>query len=118
MIHTKCFRFVLIAGMIISLTPVHLEAKTHIDPSASLGQDIAALEDEQKIIALEGHVQGKSKKAGVVTLQLDGQVEFIRFNEKTVGLDYANKGENVVVRYAGTKNNKMAIELKLHLPAT
>lgn len=59
-----------------------------------------------------GKVTGKSNKAKTITIEVAGKNEFVKFDDKTVGVDHAVEGEASIIQFEMRGSDRFATSIK------
>ena len=59
-----------------------------------------------------GKVTGKSNKAKTITIEVKGKNEFVKFDDKTVGIDHAVEGEASIIAFEMRGSDRYATDIK------
>lgn len=88
----KWIPFLLLTGL---LTAGH--AALAITPA--LAADPAPQAAPQNANSFTGKITGKSNKAKTISIEVSGKNEFVKFDDKTVGIEHAADGEAAIVQF-------------------
>lgn len=84
-------------------------------PPGLTAEGKAAATQKAEVQSLAGSVTGVSRKARLITLDVDNSVQTVRFDEETVGLEHAVVGEAAVVEYRVDGTERVATVIKQRL---
>ena len=86
----KWIPFLLLTGLLVSGPP--------LSGSRAFAADTAS-QAAQSANTLTGKVTGKSNKAKTISIEVKGKNEFVKFDDKTTGLEHADEGEAAVIQF-------------------
>ena len=84
-------------------------------PGLAAEEKGAAAAQKAEVQSLAGSVTGVSRKARLITLDVDNSVQTVRFDEETVGLEHAVVGEAATVEYRVDGTERVATVIKQRL---
>jgi hypothetical protein len=102
---TSVFLAALVAAT-LGLAPPGLTA----DPPAAV-----AAAQKTEVQSLAGSITGFSRKARLITMDVDQSVQTVRFDEATIGLDHAAVGEAAIVEFRMDGAERVATVIKQKL---
>lgn len=76
-------------------------------PAAVVKQEVKKEEN-----VYQGKVVGVSKKAKTISVQVGDKTQMVKFNDATNGMEFAQKGEAAIIKYAMIGNDKVATVIK------
>lgn len=96
--------FLLLAGLLtagpsLSTTPAH-------------AAEPAAASAAQSANTFAGRVTGKSNKAKTISIEVGGKNEFVKFDDKTVGVEHAVEGEASIIQFELRGDDRFATSIK------
>jgi len=80
-------------------------------PSAALAANPAP-QATQSANTFVGKVTGKSNKAKTISIEVNGKNEFVKFDDKTVGVDHAVEGEASIIQFEMRGSDRFATSIK------
>ena len=66
----------------------------------------------QSANTLAGKVTGKSNKAKTITIEVNGKNEFVKFDDKTAGIEHAVEGEASIIQFEMRGDDRFATDIK------
>ncbi|MBA3004082.1 MAG: rhodanese-like domain-containing protein [Desulfurivibrio sp.] len=100
----KWIPFLLLTGLLVS-------GPSLSGSSAAFAADPApkAAQNEN---SFAGKVTGKSNKAKTISIEVKGKNEFLKFDDKTTGLEHADEGEAAVIQFEMRGADRFATVIK------
>ncbi len=80
--------------------------------SPALAADPAPQAAPQNANAFTGKITGKSNKAKTISIEVQGKNEFLKFDDKTTGLEHAIEGEAAIVQFEMRGADRVATAVK------
>ncbi|MDG4476257.1 rhodanese-like domain-containing protein [Thiovibrio frasassiensis] len=99
----KWLPFLLVTGLLVSGPSLTGPPAFAADPAPQAAQ---------KTNSLAGKVSGKSNKAKTISIEVKGKTEFLKFDDKTTGLEHADEGEAAVIQFEMRGDEKYATTIK------
>ena len=84
-------------------------------PGLTAEAGTAASAQKAEVQSLSGNITGVSRKARLITLDVDNSVQTVRFDEETVGLEHAVVGEAAIVEFRVDGDERVATVIKQRL---
>ncbi|MFZ5761321.1 MAG: rhodanese-like domain-containing protein [Thermodesulfobacteriota bacterium] len=87
-------------------------------PASNAAEPAAAQQQNKNVYA--GKILGVSKKAKSISIELDARSEMVKFDDKTMGMEFAKEGEGAVITFEERGGDKVATVIKpkvVKLPA-
>ncbi len=99
----KWIPFLLLTGLLVSGPPLSGSRAFAADPAPQASQSANTL---------TGKVTGKSNKAKTISIEVKGKNEFLKFDDKTTGLEHADEGEAAVIQFEMRGDDRFATTIK------
>ncbi|HIJ89810.1 MAG: rhodanese-like domain-containing protein [Desulfobulbaceae bacterium] len=99
----KCIPFLLFTAFLVT--------GPTLSPSSALAEDPAP-QAAQNTNTLAGKITGKSNKAKTITIEVKGKNEFIKFDDKTAGIEHAVEGEASIIQFEMRGDDRFATSIK------
>lgn len=100
----KWIPFLLLTGLLVS--------GPSLSGSPALAADPAPQAAPQNANSLTGKITGKSNKAKTISIEVGGKNEFVKFDDKTAGLEHAVDGEAAIVQFELRGTDRFATVVK------
>lgn len=110
MSETKLHRwipFLLLTGL-LTTGPV-------FDTTPARAAEPAVATAAQSANSFAGRVTGKSNKAKTISIEVSGKNEFVKFDDKTVGIEHAVEGEASIIQFEMRGDDRFATSIKAKL---
>jgi len=99
----KWIPFLLLTGLLVSGPPLSGSRALAADPAPQAAQSANTL---------TGKVTGKSNKAKTISIEVAGKNEFVKFDDKTVGIEHAVEGEASIIAFEMRGSDRYATSVK------
>jgi len=100
----KWIPFLLLTGL--------LAGGPSLSGSPALAADPAPQAAAQNANAFTGKITGKSQKAKTISIEVGGKNEFVKFDDKTAGVDHAVEGEASIIQFEMRGDDRFATSIK------
>lgn len=95
--------FLLLTGLLVGGPTLSGSAALAADPAPQAAQNTNTF---------AGKVTGKSNKAKTITIEVNGKNEFVKFDDKTAGVDHAVEGEASIIQFEMRGSDRFATDIK------
>lgn len=95
--------FLLLTGLLVSGPTLSGSPALAADPAPQAAQSANTF---------AGKVTGKSNKAKTISIEVNGKNEFVKFDDKTVGVDHAVEGEASIIAFEMRGADRFATSIK------
>jgi rhodanese-related sulfurtransferase len=99
----KWIPFLLFTGLLVSGPSLSSSVALAADPAPKAAQSANTF---------AGKVTGKSNKAKTISIEVGGKNEFVKFDDKTVGVDHAVEGEASIIQFEMRGGDRFATDIK------
>lgn len=89
-----------------------LTAGPTLSTTPALAAESAAVSAAQSANTFAGRVTGKSNKAKTISIEVGGKNEFVKFDDKTVGVEHAIEGEASIIQFELRSDDRFATTIK------
>lgn len=99
----KWIPFLLFTGLLVSGPTLSGSLALAADPAPQAAQSANTF---------AGKVTGKSNKAKTITIEVGGKNEFVKFDDKTAGIEHAVEGEASIIQFEMRGSDRFATSIK------
>ncbi len=99
----KWIPFLLLTGLLVGGPTLSGSVALAADPAPQAAQSATTF---------AGKVTGKSNKAKTISIEVGGKNEFVKFDDKTVGVDHAVEGEASIIQFEMRGSDRFATSIK------
>ncbi|MFA7382340.1 MAG: rhodanese-like domain-containing protein [Desulfurivibrionaceae bacterium] len=89
-----------------------LTAAPALSTTPAFAAEPAAATASQDTNTYTGKVTGKSNKAKTISIEVKGKNEFVKFDDKTVGIEHAVEGEASIIQFELRGDDRFATSIK------
>jgi len=109
-------RFLKLAAALVMLAFLSFGCDKNVSQTTESAKPAAQAEQKKKNTVYKGPVVGKSNKAKTISITVgkgaDAKTMMVRFDDKTVGLEHAKKGEAAIINWEQRGDDRFATVIK------